>query len=425
MASFEYDGLNRLTRENISGKKTVTYMYNAAGNLTEKLVYPYTASGTGLSSGNIQENIAYTYESTWSDRLKSYNGQSISYDSAGNPTSYMGKTVTWSHGRMTGYGTTTYGYNDAGIRIRKGTTEYYVEGTRILAEKRNGTMLYYYYDESGVTAFEYGGQMYYYQKNLQGDVIGICDNCGNVLGTYRYDAWGKILSQGTNNILAVNPFRYRGYYYDTETELYYLQTRYYDPETGRFLSADSMRYLAPKIINGLNLYAYCLNNPMHYIDVLGNIPFANVFTKFYQTFSGLSFNIQQWARIEYSMTVNHGQTDETGFFYAYAGYDNYNHEETLGAGLNWGNYFGVEVSVSSDKAISLSVSFTPWLSFTSTIGLKGITLTLGINIDNTAHQFSIGIDVGPVIIVSALVLLVATNPETAFGILGLLGMFLA
>ena len=263
LASFEYDGLNRLTRENISGQKTVTYMYNAAGNLTEKLVYPYTASGTGLSSGNIQENIAYTYESTWSDRLKSYNGQSVSYDSAGNPTSYMGKTVTWSHGRMTGYGTTTYGYNDAGIRIRKGTTEYYVEGTRILAEKRNGTMLYYYYDESGVTAFEYGGQMYYYQKNLQGDVIGICDNCGNVLGTYRYDAWGKILSQGTNNILAVNPFRYRGYYYDTETELYYLQTRYYDPETGRFLSADDISYLDPETINGLNQFAYCYSNPIN------------------------------------------------------------------------------------------------------------------------------------------------------------------
>ena len=315
LASFEYDGLNRLTRENISGQKTVTYMYNAAGNLTEKLVYPYTASGTGLSSGNIQENIAYTYESTWSDRLKSYNGQSISYDSAGNPTSYMGKTVTWSHGRMTGYGTTTYGYNDAGIRIRKGTTEYYVEGTRILAEKRNGTMLYYYYDESGVTAFEYGGQMYYYQKNLQGDVIGICDNCGNVLGTYRYDAWGKILSQGTNNILAVNPFRYRGYYYDTETELYYLQTRYYDPETGRFLSADDISYLDPETINGLNLYAYCGNNPVMNVDPDGTLLWAFYLLLGVLTVAGGIFG----GKVYYDKAVAAGKTGADLFWTTFKG----------------------------------------------------------------------------------------------------------
>ena len=91
-----------------------------------------------------------------------------------------------------------------------------------------------------------------------------------MLGGYNYDAWGKILSQTANEIVTLNPFRYRGYYYDTETSLYYLNTRYYDPETGRFISPDSIDYLDPVAINGLNLYAYCGNNPVMYVDPSGN-----------------------------------------------------------------------------------------------------------------------------------------------------------
>ena len=115
-----------------------------------------------------------------------------------------------------------------------------------------------------MAGFEYNGQQYYYRKNLQGDIVAICDHCGNLLGEYEYDAWGKILSQGGSELLTINPFRYRGYYYDEETGLYYLNSRYYDPETGRFISPDSLKYLEPETCNGLNLYAYCGNNPVVY-----------------------------------------------------------------------------------------------------------------------------------------------------------------
>ena len=275
--SFEYDGLNRLTRENVSGQRSVRYSYDTAGNITEKQIYPYTSPTVGLGSGNIQKVYSYSYDTSHKDRLITYDGKSIAYNAAGYPTNYLGNAVTWSQGRMTKFGTTTFAYDDAGVRIRKGTTEYYAEGTRILAEKRNGTMIYYFYDESGVAGFEYGGKKYYYQKNLQGDVLGIYDDCGNLLGSYLYDARGKILAQSTNNILSVNPFRYRGYYYDTETSLYYLNTRYYDPETGRFISPDSTDYLDPVAINGLNLYAYCGNNPVMYVDPEGNFPILITF----------------------------------------------------------------------------------------------------------------------------------------------------
>ena len=109
----------------------------------------------------------------------------------------------------------------------------------------------------------------------------LIDNNGNTVVEYYYDAWGnhKVVDEkgdeitDLDNIGNLNPFRYRGYYYDTETGLYFLQTRYYDPEVGRFLNRDSVQYADPETINGLNLYAYCLNNPVEYVDPTGHFPF--------------------------------------------------------------------------------------------------------------------------------------------------------
>ena len=91
---------------------------------------------------------------------------------------------------------------------------------------------------------------------------------------YVYDAWGnhgvEVLDSSCETLANINPFRYRGYYYDTETELYFLKTRYYDPEIGRFMTIDGIEYLDPETINGLNLYAYCGNNPVMRVDPNGN-----------------------------------------------------------------------------------------------------------------------------------------------------------
>ena len=110
----------------------------------------------------------------------------------------------------------------------------------------------------------------------------LIDNNGNTVVEYYYDAWGnhKVVNANGDEIIDqddignLNPFRYRGYYYDTETGLYFLQTRYYDPEVGRFLNRDSVQYADPETINGLNLYAYCLNNPIAYKDSNGYIPIS-------------------------------------------------------------------------------------------------------------------------------------------------------
>lgn len=136
-------------------------------------------------------------------------------------------------------------------------------------------------------------------KKLNDDVVGITDAEGNMIASYSYDEWGKLLSIETaeeNNaeqlaVAEMNPFRYRGYYYDNETGMYYLQSRYYNPDLCRFISADDFDYINNNQIMNLNAYAYCVNNPVNYSDPLGNSPisdrFVNVLIKIVNKFDCL------------------------------------------------------------------------------------------------------------------------------------------
>ena len=124
-----------------------------------------------------------------------------------------------------------------------------------------------------MVGFNYNGTDYYYRKNLQGDSLAIVNASGSVVAQYDYDAWGTVLSVTgilASTIGAINPFRYRGYYYDTETKLYYLNSRYYDPEVGRFINANDVQYLGENgdFVN-YNLFAYCANNPVKTVDENG------------------------------------------------------------------------------------------------------------------------------------------------------------
>ena len=135
------------------------------------------------------------------------------------------------------------------------------------------------YDESGSPySFIYNGTQYYYIKNLQGDVMRIVDTSGNVVANYTYDAWGKVTNSG-NIVGLYNPIRYRGYYYDTDTGFYYLQSRYYDPAIKRFINADDASLIGA---NGdfisFNLYVYCLNNPIDRIDSNGDFSWKTMFS---------------------------------------------------------------------------------------------------------------------------------------------------
>ena len=227
--------------------------------------------------------MCYTYDATYKDRLIGFGEESIGgYDLQGRPTNYRGMSLEWTHGRVSkftkGGFTQTCTYDVNGIRTEKiengKTHKYYVEDSQIVREVVTGSEnyeLYYLYGATGIAGFTLktanGSTNYYYRKNLLGDVTAIYDAAGVCKAEYAYDAWGNCtVISDMGGIGALNPIRYRGYYWDEEIALYYLNARYYDPEVGRFISQDSIKYIAPETLNGINLFAYCLNNPVMETD---------------------------------------------------------------------------------------------------------------------------------------------------------------
>ena len=156
------------------------------------------------------------------------------------------------------------------------TTEFVTSGIQLFAQRTGEDVLTWQIDGNGsVLGFVHNNDVYFYIKNAQGDILGISDSNGNIVANYLYDSWGKLISvtdnSGTeitdlNHIGHKNPLRYRGYYHDDETQLYYLNARYYDPETGRFINADD------NLEGGLNLFCYCGNNPVNLSDPAGRDP---------------------------------------------------------------------------------------------------------------------------------------------------------
>ena len=272
IAEYEYDGLNRLVRENnYSLGETYTYKYDAAGNILSKSTYDVT-SGAVVTPNDVK---LYRYASTgWKDKLIVYDGQVVAYDTMGNPWSYRGHTLEWSRIRLlTKWDDIDIEYNASGIRTRKGNTYYELDGSTIISETTYGSTIRYYYGNGGIVGFRYNGNRYYYEKNLMGDIIGIYDESGNKVAGYIYDAWGNCTVQTYGNdarIGEVNPFRYRGYYYDSDIGLYYLKSRYYDAKVGRFINADGIEYLgANGDLAAYNLFLYCANNPVARCDSRG------------------------------------------------------------------------------------------------------------------------------------------------------------
>ena len=173
----------------------------------------------------------------------------------------------------------SYTYDPDGIRTSKTvngtTTKYHVmNGTLLGQTKGNDTIVFLYDEKANKYGFDYNGTKYYYIFNVQGDVIGILNQAGQKIVSYTYDPWGKVLSvdgSEASTIGQLNPIRYRGYYYDTETGFYYLQSRYYDPTVRRFLNADKVVNNGVGIL-GTNMFAYCINNPVNMFDNEGVAP---------------------------------------------------------------------------------------------------------------------------------------------------------
>ena len=298
--SYEYDGSNQLVRENLyysSGSKenkTITYEYDGYGNRVMRNLHPYS-SGELLAA---KAATKYDYSpGDWQDQLVSVNGSSITYDDMGNPTSYRGKNLTWEGKQLVEHKTVSYvggsaltisfTYDENGIRQTKTsarsagsagsvTTRYHYNGKALMGQSDGTHTLLFSYDGNGNAAsVRFNGTDYYYLYNGQGDVVKLIDGNGATQVEYTYDTWGACTTTGAmaGTLGLKNPFRYRGYVYDSDTGLYYLESRYYDPETGRFLSADNTDVLSdsPMSSTNKNLYSYCDNNPIVRADNSGEL----------------------------------------------------------------------------------------------------------------------------------------------------------
>lgn len=136
-------------------------------------------------------------------------------------------------------------------------------------------MLYYIHNGDELLGLVYNSKTYYYHKNIFGDIIGIADSNYNELVTYEYDSWRALVNITDNsniNLGTINPFRYRSYYYDTDTKLYYLNSRYYNPEIDRFINEDSTTGKINSNFIWHNMFQYSFNNPISYGDDNGNWP---------------------------------------------------------------------------------------------------------------------------------------------------------
>lgn len=269
--------------------KTIIYTRDAGGNVTQKKVYALSTQAN--LEGQPEQTMVYAYADGWKDQMTAVDGQAVAYDTAGNMTAYKGRKYSWcGNGILTDVikedGTQIhYAVNAEGVRMEKKVNgvvaaTYFTDGSQILGEKNASGYQSYIYNSGGeIEAIYYKKSVYYYIKNGQQDIIGLCDASGQWVVDYSYDTWGNLLKAGGSmaSTLGVdNPFRYRGYYYDTETGLYYLESRYYNPELGRMMSADSLSVLgmSKTTLNDKNLYNYCDGNPVGRVDESGTFPVA-------------------------------------------------------------------------------------------------------------------------------------------------------
>ena len=198
----------------------------------------------------------------------------------GNPLNYRGYIFGWRGKQLVSAGngtdTITYEYNEDGLRQKKTVnnvdTDYFYNGSVLIGMQRGTDKLLFSYDAGGnVVSVDFNGTEYYYLRNAQGDIVKLIDASGVSVVEYTYDTWGKEV-QTTGSLAStlglIQPFRYRGYVYDWETGFYYLQSRYYDPTTGRFISADILLSTGQGVL-GHNTYSYCLCNPINCLDSKG------------------------------------------------------------------------------------------------------------------------------------------------------------
>ena len=296
--SYKTDSLGNVTNVSDSVFGSHAYTYNSRGFLIKEdnTSYTYDDNGNMITSGNS----TYKYDNL--NRLISINGDSIfySFTTPGNPRLFKDTEYKFEGRRLVGISedlgvdeqqTVDYTYNSNGLIIKKVlgywyaddrdseeyTTKYYYDGEKLITEIGPRNRLDFLYDENGILygLIKDSSRKYFYIRDFMSNILGLVDDSGNIVVKYKYDAYGNRISITDTSgcdLGNINPFRYKGYYYDDDVEMYYCKSRFYVPSWHRWLNSDSINYLEPKNITSLNLFTYCNNNPVMYVDENGKFP---------------------------------------------------------------------------------------------------------------------------------------------------------
>ena len=258
---YTYDYRNFLVNDN-----GTAYEYDGNGNITKK--------GT----------TTFTYDTVIKDRLVKVGNTPVTYSTENplNPATYGNCSYNFKGRRLQSFtksaSTYNYIYDEQGLRTRKITpdgnvTKYLYNDTKLAAEIAPNYRLDFLYDENDMLYgfVKDGSAKYFYARDMLQNILGIIDTNGSPVVIYQYTAYGtSTVLQDTAGLANINPFRYKGYYFDSESGMYYCHTRYYVPEWCRWLNADHPSFLQPESLQGMNLFVYCGNNPVMHRDQNGN-----------------------------------------------------------------------------------------------------------------------------------------------------------
>lgn len=273
--SYESDALGNITKITDSTFGSHSYEYDSRGFLikADDETYSYDKNGNIVKKGDY----TLTYDSNIKDRLVSFNGTKIEYDSSNplNPRKYGSNTYQFEGRRLVrwlyGGGYYDYVYNDQCLRIKKTdyrgvTWNYIYDGNKLIREKSINNTLDFLYDEyDNLYGFiKDNSEKYLYIRDQLQNIIGITDINGKIVVKYSYDAWGalkNIEDTSSSGIGKLNPFRFKGYYYDNESRLFIVGQRYYNPEFCRFIQPVDASTLTPYSINEFNMFTLEDNSP--------------------------------------------------------------------------------------------------------------------------------------------------------------------
>ncbi len=447
--TYKYDLCGRLVREdNPTIDKTIVWTYNDGSNITQRKEYAYTTSATLDVPTKI---FALDYDGGWRDQVTAIEKQPVEYDYAGNPTRYRGMKLNWTRGRLLlcvekSSGDYASLYDGNGIRkaqeiwLSNGKfwqhAYHYADGHLVAETRRLGAevkhKIHYFYNQQGVIGMEYDGTHYLYRKNFFGDITAIYNTSGTCVAKYAYDAYGvcKVMNpDGTENtdsdfIGNMNPIRYRGYYYDVETGLYYLQSRYYDPQIGRFISAGDVEHLNTLPAGEPNLYAYCMCNPIarkvseavnlgrgeptvfeepstptgRHNRAVGNatvLPNINHASR--SSYSTTVIDSYVWGSLigNITTTTTVQLHDPTSGFYTISDFGN----DSISSGIGFSpcDWFSVEYTASSSAILMKTVQIGK-LSVSGGIGINGVNVGIGFTEGNTTTTVTANIGLIPLVV---------------------------